>query len=53
MKLTLTSTLIASALTLAAFSSAAQAQGRLVVYCERHQRNVRNRNQSLQVKNMM
>ena len=33
MKLTLTSTLIASALTLAAFSSAAQAQGRLVVYC--------------------
>lgn len=33
MKLTLTSTLIASALTLAAFSNAAQAQGRLVVYC--------------------
>ncbi len=33
MKLTLTSTLIASALALAAFSSAAQAQGRLVVYC--------------------
>ena len=33
MKLTLSSTLIASALTLAAFSNAAQAQGRLVVYC--------------------
>lgn len=47
MKLTLTSTLIASALTLAAFSNAAQAQGRLVVYCSATNGIMRNRNQSL------
>lgn len=33
MKLTLTSTLIASTLALAALSSVARAEGRLVVYC--------------------
>jgi iron(III) transport system substrate-binding protein len=33
MKMTFTSTLLASALALAALTSAAQAKGRLVVYC--------------------
>lgn len=47
MKLTLTSTLIASALTLAAFSNAARAQGRPGGVLQCHQRDVRNRNQSL------